>query len=124
MLRNSMVGIVLLASASRVFAQAPAQTPKRIRVGGQVMGAKLVHQVPPKYPQEAKKAGIQGTVRLDVLIGSDGSVIDMKVLSGDQTLTKAAMKAVSKWRYKPTLLRGAPVEVLTEVDINFKLRAS
>jgi protein TonB len=121
MKKSLILGVLLFTLAGRVLGQAPAQTPKRIRVGGQVMGTMLVHQVRPDYPREAKKAGIQGTVRLDVLIGQDGSVLDMKLRSGDQALTKAAMKAVSKWRYKPYLLNGTPVEVMTEIDINFRL---
>jgi TonB family protein len=94
---------------------------KRIRVGGTVMSAKLVHQVRPSYPDEAKRAGIQGTVRLRVMIGKDGKVRNITLLSGNPVLVKAAMKAVSKWRYQPSLLDGKPVEVLTEIDVNFVL---
>ena len=94
--------------------------PKRIRVGGQMMSTKLIHQVSPTYPGEAKRAGIQGTVRLDVVIGKDGTVQDMNLISGPTDLAKVAMKAVSKWRYQPTLLNGTPVEVETEIDVNFE----
>jgi len=119
-----MIGAVLSALISGVFAQAPAQAPTRIHVGGQVMQTKLVHQVRPTYPREAKAAGIQGTVRLDVLIGRDGRVLNMKLVSGDPDLAKAATMAVSKWRYKPTLLNGNPIEVLTEINVNFTLAAN
>jgi TonB family protein len=95
--------------------------PRRIRVGGVVMSKKLIYQPRPAYPSEAKKAGIQGTVRLEVVIAKDGKVQDMKLRSGHPILAKAAMKAVSKWRYQPSLLRGEPVEVVTEVDVNFAL---
>jgi protein TonB len=124
MKRMVTVGVVLFASAGSIFAQAPAQAPNRIRVGGQVMRAQLIHQVDPTYPREAKAAGVEGTVCLDVMIGKDGRVLNMKLLSGHPALAKAAMKAVSKWRYKPLLLKGVPVEVMTEVDINFKLAAN
>jgi len=99
-----------------------ASVPKRIRVGGQVMGSKLVHAPRPKYPREAKKAHIGGVVRLMVLIGKDGAIKDLKVESGDAALVKAATEAVSRWTYKPTLLNGQAVEVITEVDVNFTLR--
>jgi protein TonB len=121
MKRMVIVGVILLASAGSIFAQAPAQAPNRIRVGGQVMRAQLIHQVSPTYPRKAKTAGIEGTVRLDVLIGKDGRVLNMKLLSGHPVLAKAAMKAVSKWRYKPLLLKGVPAEAMTEIEINFKL---
>jgi len=95
--------------------------PKRIRVGGQMMSTKLIHQVRPTYPDEAKMARIQGTVRLEAVIGKDGTVQDLNLLSGQPALAKAAMKAVSKWRYQPTLLNGARIEVVTEIDVNFAL---
>jgi TonB family protein len=96
--------------------------PKRIRVGGQVMQAKLGSQARPHYPPEAKAAHVQGTVRLNVLIGRNGAVKDIEVVSGDSTLSEAAIKAVWKWRYQPTLLNGQPVEVVTEIDVNFNLK--
>jgi TonB family protein len=95
--------------------------PRRIRVGGVVMSKGLIYQPRPAYPSAAKKAGIQGTVRLEVVIARDGKVQDMRLLSGHPSLAKAAMKAVSKWRYQPSLLSGEPVEVVTEVDVNFAL---
>ena len=95
--------------------------PKRIRLGGQMMSTKLIHQVRPSYPVETKMAGIQGTVRLEAVIGNDGAVQDLKLLSGHPDLAKAAMKAVSKWRYQPTLLNGEPVEVVTEIEVYFAL---
>ena len=124
MQRIFLVGIVICALVGRVLAQAPAQTPKRIRVGGKVMQEKLIHQVAPTYPREAKRAGIQGTVRLDVVVGHDGRVLSTDLISGNETLARAAMKAVSKWRYKPVLLNGVPVVVVTEVDVNFNLAAN
>jgi TonB family protein len=95
--------------------------PRRIRVGGVVMSKELIYQPRLTYPREAKKAGIQGTVRLEVVIARDGKVQEMKLLSGHPTLAKAAMKVVSKWRYQRSLLSGEPVEVVTEVDMHFPL---
>jgi protein TonB len=66
-------------------------------------------------------ARIQGTVRLEAIIGTDGTIQQLKVLSGHPLLVKAAVEAVSRWRYQPTLLNGEPVEVVTDVDVNFTL---
>jgi protein TonB len=96
-------------------------TPQRIRVGGQVESAKLINKVSPEYPQLAKMARIQGTVRLEAVISKDGTIQDLKVLSGHPLLVKAALDAVKQWRYQPTLLNGDPVEVVTEIDVNFTL---
>ncbi len=96
-------------------------TPKRIRVGGQVESAKLIFQPKPEYPPLAKMARIQGTVKLEAVISKDGTIQDLKVLSGHPLLVKSAVEAVSRWRYQPTLLNGEPVEVVTEVDVNFTL---
>ncbi len=98
-----------------------ATTPKRIRVGGQVEAAKLIFQPKPEYPPLAKMARIQGTVRLEAIISKDGTIQDLKVLSGHPLLVKAALEAVQRWRYQPTLLNGEPVEVVTEIDCNFTL---
>jgi TonB family protein len=99
-----------------------ASIPKRIQVGGRVMSAKLISQARPYYPQKAKSAHVEGTVRLSVLVGKDGAVKDIAVLSGDQMLSEAAVEAVKRWRYELILLRGQPVEAVTEVDVNFHLR--
>jgi protein TonB len=100
-----------------------AATPKRIRVGGQVESAKLIFQPKPEYPPLARMARIQGTVRLEAIISRDGTIQDLKVLSGHPLLVKSAIEAVQRWRYQPTLLNGEPVEVVTEVDVNFVLGA-
>jgi periplasmic protein TonB len=97
------------------------QAPQRIRVGGQVEAAKLIFGPKPEYPPLAKMARIQGTVRLEALIAKDGTIKDLKVLSGHPLLVKAALSAVQQWRYQPTLLNGQPVEVETEIDVNFTL---
>ena len=86
------------------------------------MGSKLVHAPPPRYPREAKKAHVEGLVRLEALVGTDGGIKDLKVERGDPALVKAATEAVSRWTYKSTTLNGQPVEVITEIDVNFTLR--
>ena len=92
-----------------------------IRVGGNVQAANLTRKITPVYPAEAKANRIQGVVRLGVRIDRDGHVSDVTVLSGDPTLTYAAVEAVKQWLYRPTFLNGLPVEVLTEVNVNFTL---
>ncbi len=107
----------------------PAPPPRRaavlhskvIRVGGQVIAAKAIYQPTPDYPPLAKMARIQGMVRLQATIGKDGTVQDLKALSGHPWLVGAAIAAVQHWRYQPTLLNGEPVEVLTEIDVTFRL---
>ena len=99
-----------------------AEMPKRIQVDGNAQAANLITQVKPNYPPEAKQAGIQGTVQLQAVLGKDGKVQDIKVLSGEPVLAAAALDAVRQWVYRPTLLNGEPVEVKTTIDINFTLQ--
>lgn len=94
---------------------------RRIRVDGLVQQQKLLSRVDPVYPPEAENARIQGTVRLDALIGVDGTVQALKVISGHPLLVQAAMDAVKQCRYSPTLMNGEPVEVATIIEINFTL---
>jgi periplasmic protein TonB len=97
----------------------PKQT--RIRIGGQVEAAKLIIQVKPEYPLLAKIARVQGSVRLEAVISTDGTIQNLRILGGHPLLVKAAIDAVARWRYQPTLLNGDPVEVITEIDVNFAL---
>jgi len=93
--------------------------PTPIRIGGQVEAAKLIFQVKPEYPPLAKMARIQGAVRLEALISTDGTIRSLRVLAGHPLLVKAAIDAVARWRYQRTPLNGDPVEVVTEIDVNF-----
>ncbi len=95
--------------------------PKRIRVGGNVAKARLTRQVRPQYPPLARQARIQGTVKLSAIIAKDGTIQKLEVMSGHPLLVPAALAAVKQWRYKPTLLNGEAVEVLTNIDVNFTL---
>jgi periplasmic protein TonB len=96
-------------------------TPKRINVGGNVQQANLIFQPKPTYPPLAKQARIQGTVKFTAVIGKDGTIQNLTMLSGHPLLVTAATDAVRQWRYKPTLLNGEPVEVATTIDVNFTL---
>lgn len=93
----------------------------RIRVGGNAQSAKLIYRPVPHYPVEAKQAHIQGVVKLYALIGRDGAVKELNVISGHPLLTPAAVEAVKQWVYQPTLLNGNPIEVETEIVVNFTL---
>ena len=116
---GGVIGGLLSAAAPPPPPKAAA--PKRIRVGGQVEAAKLIFQPKPEYPPLAKMARIQGTVRLEAVISKDGTIQDLRVVSGHPLLVKSALEAVQRWRYQPTLLNGEPVEVVTEIDVNFTL---
>jgi protein TonB len=95
--------------------------PTRIRVGGQVQAANLIKQPKPIYPPLAKQARISGVVRFNALIGKDGTIQNLTLVSGHPLLVPAAQEAVKQWLYKPTLLNGEPVEVATVIDVNFTL---
>jgi len=99
----------------------PKPTQTRIRVGGNVAAAKLIHQVQPVYPQIAKTAHVQGTVLLHAIIAKDGSIQELQYVSGPPLLMRAAMDAVHEWKYNPTLLNGEPVEVDTTIQVVFTL---
>ena len=98
----------------------PASLPQRIRVEGSVQDSRLVEKVapvcPPQTDDDAYEAGV---VQLAVVVGKDGTVKDVRPLSGPELLMHPAIHAVRQWRYRPTLLNGVPVEVQTTVDVSF-----
>jgi len=100
----------------------PNLLPKRIRVGGNVQSAQIARQVMPSYPSGAREKHIEGTVVLHVVIDKDGSLLEVQPTQGPQELMKAAVDAVQKWRYEPTLLNGEPVQVDTTISVVFSLR--
>ena len=108
-----------------VLAKSPVPTPvKRMRIASRVAEANLIHDVAPQYPPEAGRARIEGTVVLMAVIGTDGTVKDVRVESGLPILAQAAIDAVRQWRYKPYMIDGEPVEVDSRITINFTLSAS
>jgi protein TonB len=80
-----------------------------------------VSNVAPVYPPAAEAANVQGVVILELVTGTDGTVIQATVLRSIPLLDQAALDAVTQWRYEPTLLNGAPVEVIMVVTVNFTL---
>ncbi len=117
------INVTAQGQARHAVAQADT-SPQRIRVGGMVQASRLIRQVKPAYPESAKAQGIEGTVLLNAVIGTDGKLISLKVINklADSDLAAAAMQAVQQWQYQPTLLNGEPVEVVTTITVNFTLQ--
>ena len=111
-------GVATQAPAPQSEVPRPAQ---QIRVGGNVQQAKLISSTNPEYPLMAKSAGVQGAVVLEAVISKQGTVGKLNVISGNRLLVRAAMEAVKKWQYRPTLLNDDPVEVITTITVNFHL---
>jgi TonB family protein len=102
---------------------APAQLPGiEVRVSEGVTRANIVRQITPVYPPQAVSAGVEGAVALEAIVGEDGVVRDVKVISGHPLLVASAVAAVRQWRYAPTLLDGKPTSMVRKITLNFKLR--
>lgn len=110
------------AAAQALEAEAKSKAT-RIRIGGNVEAAKVITKVQPLYPESAKDAGAQGTVLLHAVVGMDGRPLQLQVLNSqiNPDLARAAVEAVSQWRYQPTLLNGEPVEIDTTIQVKFTL---
>ncbi len=100
---------------------APAPTP-RVRVGGNVQLPVPIERTEPVYPEIARKARIGGTVEIEGVIGTDGRLHELRVLSGNPLLVPAAMDAVRHLVYLPGRLNGEPVEIVTPIKVTFTLR--
>jgi TonB family protein len=95
---------------------------KPLRVGGAVAQNNVISRVQPVYPAAAKEAHTQGVVEIQATISKDGVPIELRVLSSpSDDLSQSALEAVRQWRYRPTLLNGAPVEIVTTVIVNYTL---
>jgi protein TonB len=99
----------------------PKPAPQKLRVSSGVAAGNLIHSVQPQYPPLARQARIQGTVKLQAVIGKDGSIQNLRVVSGNKMLAQSALEAVRQWRYKPYYLNGEPFEVEFEINVEFKL---
>ncbi|MGH9716549.1 MAG: TonB family protein [Candidatus Acidiferrales bacterium] len=98
---------------------APAMHLSRVTINGNTMAAKVVAIVPPAYPKSLQDAHVGGSVILSAVIAKDGSVKQLKALSGPAQLQQISMQAVKQWRYQPTVVEGTPVEVSTTISIDF-----
>jgi len=95
--------------------------PPAAQIPAEVMERLLIHKVEPVYPEAARRANLQGVVALDAVIASDGTVVNIRPLSGPDGLISAAMDAVRWWRFRPYRVRGEPAEVETTVTVEFRL---
>jgi TonB family protein len=93
--------------------------PERTRVGANILSGSIGNLVEPVYPEAAKQAGIQGVVTLEVDISREGNVEAVRTLSGPSQLIQSAVDAVKQWRFRPTLLNGAPLPVVGIVNVSF-----
>jgi protein TonB len=113
-------GVLLVLTAGFALSLALAED-KTLRVGGNVAQANRISAITPVYPAEARQNRIQGTVKLEITIDKEGHVANMSLISGPPELVLSATDAVQHWLYRPTLLNGEPVSVLTTVDVNYTL---
>lgn len=114
---NSATTIPLVANL------APASAPRfigAVNVSRGVTGGKLIHRVAPTYPDLAKRAGVSGTVILSAVVAKDGSVTRLRLVKGSQLLAAEAMRAAGQWHYSPFVLDGKPIEVETQIVMDFK----
>jgi TonB family protein len=95
--------------------------PKHLRVSSGVANSLKTHDVQPHYPREAREQGIQGDVLLQATIDTKGNLVDIKIVQGDPILVKASVDAIKKWKYRPFILNGEPVDVDTTIKIQFHL---
>jgi TonB family protein len=102
-------------------ATAPTPVLQRLVVSQGVSRGLLVKQVQPVYPRAAIQMRIEGSVELMATIAKTGSISEVKALTGDKELARAAIDAVKQWKYKPYLLNGEPVDIQTQITVNFKL---
>jgi TonB family protein len=100
--------------------QAASAAKPQLQVPAEVMQKLLVHRVEPTYPADARKDHLQGIIALDVVVGSDGSVVSMHPLNGPDVLARAAMNALRWWKFTPYRVNGEPAAVETTVAVEFK----
>ena len=96
-------------------------TPQRVRVSQGVTQGLLIRKIQPTYPPLARQARIQGAVLLQAEISKDGTIQNLRLISGHPMLAPSAIEAVKQWKYKPYILNGEPVEVETQITVNFTL---
>jgi periplasmic protein TonB len=118
---GQMGGVIGGIISSTPVAVPKVATPQRVRVSQGVSQGLLVKKVQPTYPPLARQARIQGQVILQAEISKDGSIENLRLISGHPMLAPAAIDAVKQWRYKPYMLNGEPVAVETTVMVNFTL---
>src|SRR5690242_4641085 len=119
--RFAAFGFLIVSVGLCAAAPAGADHPARIQRSESYTSSAIIQRVAPVYPTSARVRHIEGTVVLGVVIAQDGSLLHAETVSGDPALVRAALEAVMKWRYRPTLVEGKPVEVATTITLDFKL---
>jgi len=117
--RNGVFGSIA-DSLSRVTPPPPVPVAHPPRVS-HMMEGNLIYRVQPEYPTLARSARIQGTVMLSAIISKEGTIENLRVLAGHPMLVRPAIEAVNRWRYRPYVLNNEPVEVETQITVNFSL---
>lgn len=111
-----------LREAPEGYLQTASGSLQKLQIqGGEITTGLLIRRIEPIYPREAKRKGIQGTVVLKAVIGKNGTIQELTPLSGPDELIPAAVGAVEQWLYRPYLKNGKPVEVDTQITVNFAL---
>jgi periplasmic protein TonB len=118
---GQMGGVIGGIISSTPVAVPKVATPQRVRVSLGVSQGLLIKRVQPNYPPLARQARIQGTVLLQAEISKDGTIENLRLISGHPMLAPSAIEAVKQWRYRPYMLNGEPVAVETQVQVNFTL---
>jgi periplasmic protein TonB len=118
---GQMGGVIGGIISSAPVAVPKVATPQRVRVSQGVTQGLLTKRIQPAYPPLARQARIQGQVVLQAEISKDGSIQNLRLISGHPMLAPAAIEAVKQWKYKPYYLNGEPVEVETQITVNFSL---
>ncbi len=113
---KSLSGLV-----SSVPTALPRPTLATLKISQGVSQGLLIKRVQPRYPQNALSMRLQGSVQMEATINKEGNISNLKVVSGDPVLARAATDAVKQWRYKPYYLNSEPVEIETQITVNFKL---
>src|SRR6202521_5773217 len=118
---GAMGGVIGGILNSTPVAVPKVATPQRVRVSQGVTQGLLIRKIQPNYPPLARQARIQGSVLLQAEISKDGTIENLHLISGHPMLAPAAIEAVKQWKYKPYILNGEPVEVETQITVNFTL---
>ena len=118
---GQMGGVIGGIISSAPVAVPKVATPQRVRVSQGVTQFLLIKRIQPAYPPLARQARIQGTVLLQAEISKNGDIENLRLISGHPMLAPAAIEAVKQWKYRPYILNGEPVEVETQITVNFTL---
>jgi periplasmic protein TonB len=116
------IGLTSVGGGSSPVLATPPAPSRPVRVSHMDPGS-LIYQVQPVYPPLARTARVEGAVVLAALISKDGTIENLRALAGHPMLVRSAEESVSKWRYRPYILNSEPVEVETQITVNFLLAA-